>query len=287
MALRVFGLAVWLATASTLFGAEIGRRHAPRIFVGGVVNGASFTPAPNNFAAPNAIISIFGVDLALRTKPVGQGDLEQGRLPFSLGGVQVLIGGVPARLYFVSPTQINAQVPTRILPGRWKVKINRESLASNEEEIKVRTVAPGLFGWPSSFVNPPPRAVVTHQDFTLVGRGDPEGSTPARPGELIVLWATGFGPTAPTVFDGELPNFPAWLLLPVKVHLGGEEVPQTKIFYAGQAPGLAGLYQLNFLLEQDVPTGDVEVAVEVDGVSTQLGMTIPIDPASEDKSTLE
>ena len=96
-----------------------------------------------------------------------------------------------------------------------------------------------------------------------------------------MLWATGFGPTRPTVFDGELPNFAAWLLLPSKVWLDGIAVPDHLVLYAGQAPGLAGLYQVNVILSEDAPTGDVEVMVEVGGIKSQPGMTIPIDPLVE------
>ncbi len=281
MTYLVLGLAAWLAAAPTVFGAEIGRRYAPNIFVGGVVNGASFTPAPDNFVAPNGIISIFGRELSLRTREVRPSDLVRGRLPHSLAGVTVSIGGLPAPLFFVSPGQINAQIPSPILPGSWMLRVNRQNLLSNAEMIEVRAVSPGLFAWPSSFVEGPLRAAVTHQDFSPVGRGNPEGSTPAHPGELIVLWATGFGPTAPSVFDGELPNFAARLILPSKVWLNEAAVPAHLVFYAGQAPGLAGLYQVNLMLSEDSPVGDVEVVVEVGGVRSQPGMTIPIDPLAE------
>ena len=119
MAYFVLGLAAWLAVAPTLFGAETGRRYAPTIFVGGVVNGASFTPAPDNFVAPNGIISIFGAELSLQTRQVRPDDLVTGRLPHLLGNVAVSIGGLAAPLFFVSPGQINAQVPSALLPGNW------------------------------------------------------------------------------------------------------------------------------------------------------------------------
>ncbi len=70
MPFRVLGLVLLPAAASMLFGAEIGRRHAPAIFLGGVVNGASFRPAPDNFVTANSIISIFGDDLSLQTRVV-------------------------------------------------------------------------------------------------------------------------------------------------------------------------------------------------------------------------
>ena len=208
----------------------------------------------------------------------------QGRLPNFLGGVRVRIRNVAAPLFLVSPLQINVQVPSSIPPGTWALQVNRENLSSNLEMIEVRAVSSGLFSWPFSFVEGPPRAAVTHRHFSLVGRGDPEGATPAHPGEIIVLWVTGFGSeraTNPPVSAGELPNSPAWLVRPLKVWLEETLAPDNLIFYAGVAPGFAGLYQINLLLGDDVPTGDVEVVVEVDGIQSQLGMTIPIDPLAE------
>ncbi len=271
-------LAVWLAAASTVLGAEKGRRYAPSINVGGVVNAASFTPAPDNFISPNAIISIFGKDLSLRTRRASRADLVGGRLPVTLGGVSVKIGGVLAPLYYVSPNQINAQAPSAILPGELPLEVTRESLRSESEMVKIRELSPGLFSWPPPLPDGRLQAVATHLDFTPVGRGHPEGATPAHPGQLVVLWATGLGQTVPTVFEGELPNFAAWIVLPSRVWVEGQPVPDHRLLYAGQAPGFAGLYQINVLLPDLTPTGDVEVMIEVDGVPSQPGLTIAVDP---------
>ncbi len=257
--------------ALTLVGAEKGRRRAPVIFVGGVVNAASFRPAPDNFISPNSIISIFGDDFSFTTREVRKGDLDRGRLPTTLAGVSVLIGGIPAPLYFVSPTQINAQVPTPLAPGETSLRVLRENLQSPAESVKIRHVAPGLFMFQE-------RLIVVHQDFTLVGRGVPEGATPARPGQLVILWATGLGPTSPTVRDGELPVFAARVTLPVRIWLGERELFRSDVLYVGQAPEFAGLYQINIVLPKDTPAGDLEVVLEVDGVEAQRGGLIAVDP---------
>ncbi len=261
----VLALAFGLALAPPLAGAETGRRRAPILNVDGVVNGASFAPAPNNFVAANSIISIFGVDLSLQTKQVGEGDLVHGRLPVVLGGVQVRIGEIPAPLYFVSPNQINAQVPSEIVPGDWSLSIVRENLSGqNVAKVQVRAAAPGLF------------AFSTHTDYTLVGRGDPQGSTPARPGEIVLLFGTGFGSTAPAVFAGELPDFAARVVLPVRAWLGDVELPAYLLRYVGLAPGFAGLYQINLELPADVPTGNPQLRIEIDGISSQPGVRIAV-----------
>ncbi len=101
---------------------------------------------------------------------------------------------------------------------------------------------------------------------------------PVRAGELLILWATGLGPTTPPVPTGDLPDFVSFALFPVRVLLNGEAIPDALILYAGQAPGFAGLQQINILLPPEAPTGEVLVTVEVEGVSSQPGMTVSIDP---------
>lgn len=274
MSLLGLGLVLWLAAASLLPGAETGRRYAPTIEVGGVVNAASFKSAPDNFLVANGIISIFGVDLSLRTATARPGDLRQGRLPTSLGSVTVSIANQPAPLYFVSPGQINAQVPTALPVGQAEILINREGLLSNRVWVKVREEDPGLF----MFVG---RPVATHLDYTLVGRGEVEGSTPARPGEFVVLFGTGMGATNPSFMQGVLPPIGAALVKPVQVLLRGQPLSEEFVPYAGQAPGLAGVYQVNVLLPPDLAPGEAEVIVEIDGARSQAGLTLAIDPLAD------
>ena len=253
-----------------LFAAEKGRKEIPLVYAGGVVNGASFVPAPDNFVAPNSIISIFGEDMALRTEPVTSDTLEAGRLPLSLGGVSVQIGGQLAPLYFVSPTQINAQLPANLV-GRtqpWKLRVVREGLGhppAAEADVYVREAAPGLF------------LVVAHVDFSVVGRGDPPGSWPAAPGEIVILFGTGFGPSQPPVDSGQLPPFAASTQLPHRVFLAGQELAPEQVLYFGQAPLFAGLQQVNIVLPEGLTPGDYEVQVEVGGAMSQTGVVIAVE----------
>jgi len=270
MRLGAFGPAVLATAAATLFAADSGRKEAPLVYVGGVVNAASFTPAPENFVCPNAIVSIFGLDLALRTRGVAPGDLSGGKLPRNLGGVRVLIGNIEMPLFFVSPTQINAQIPSNIRPREagWKIQVLREGLASEARyDVRVRQVAPGLF------------PVVSHEDGSLVGRGEIEGSTPAAPGEAVILFGAGFGETFPPAASGLLVPFAAPVTAQARVLLEGRPVPPDHVLYVGQAPGFAGLYQVNVVIPADTAAGDWEVIAELDDVASQPGLLIAVEPS--------
>lgn len=253
-----------------LFAAEKGRKEIPLVYAGGVVNGASFVPAPDNFVAPNSIISIFGEDMALRTQAVTSDTLEAGQLPQRLGGITVRIGGQLAPLYFVSPSQINAQLPGTLTPRPqpWKLSIIREGLSNPavaEADVFVLDAAPALF------------PVVAHVDFSVVGRGEPAGSRPAAAGEVAILFGTGFGPSQPPVDTGQLPPFAASTQLPHRVFLAGQELAPQQVLYFGQAPWFAGLQQVNIVLPEGLATGDYEVQVEVGGVMSQPGVTIAVE----------
>jgi uncharacterized protein (TIGR03437 family) len=122
---------------------------------------------------------------------------------------------------------------------------------------------------------------VAHTDYSVVGRGDPIGSTPAVPGEAVVLFGTGFDPMQPPVEEGQLPPFAASLTLPSRVFLGGLELPEENVLYVGQAPFFAGLQQVNIRLPDALPKGDYEVVVELAGATTQIGVMISVDAPIE------
>src|SRR5688572_28904876 len=125
-----------LVLAAAMAAADLGPRPAaPRINTGGIVNAASSRPAPENFVSPGAIISIYGTGLAREAREVRPGDLDNGSLPETLAGVSVFFGSVAAHLFYVSPLQINAQVPTSLQPGVWEVSLRFDRLESREKVL--------------------------------------------------------------------------------------------------------------------------------------------------------
>jgi uncharacterized protein (TIGR03437 family) len=203
--------------------------------------------------APGEIIAIYGVEIG--PDPGVQAQLDAaGRLPKSLGGVQVMFGEVPAPIFFASAYQVNVQVPYSI-SGKTAtdVQLIYDGLPSTRIQLPVAKASPGIF---ADFAK---EAKALNQDGSL---NSP--SAPALPGSVVVLFATGFGEISPARPEGVRATTPlAAPVLPISVRIGS--VP-AEILYAGEAPGLIGLMQVNVRLpegsvSQRAVTRSIELSV--------------------------
>lgn len=214
----------------------------------GVVNAASFAPvgAP---LSPGGFFTIFGSGLAPSTA-VAPG------LPFpaALGGVQVLLNNTPVPLYFVSPTQISALAPFAVEGTSVTVAVLNNGQRSNSVELPLSRTAPGIFTVNQAGTG---HGALLHANYSAVGP-----ASPARRGETVLLYLTGLGPVAPEAADGAAaPSNPLRTVQSdVKVYVGGR---QAAVTFKGLAPGFAGLYQVNFTVPANAPTGSaVALAIE-------------------------
>jgi len=223
----------------------------PRIFsVLGVVNGAGWNPD----IAPNTWISIFGTDLAPNSRTWENRDFSGNRLPVQLDGVSVKIGGKPAYVAYVSPTQLNVLVPDVGPAGTYEVQAFTPEGASNSVSVPVTRLAPTLFRFRAANGR---YAAAVHADGTYVG--DPAvlpgiGATPARPGEIISLFGTGFGLGAGNTDIGAL------IQTPQALANGGLQIRIGEVIASVKFAGLvgSGLVQLNVEVPK-LADGDQEV----------------------------
>ena len=242
-----------------------------------VLNAASLSPS----LAPGAFASLLGSGLANCT--AGFDSLS---LPDSLCGTKVTVNGLPAKLTYASPRQVNLLLP-RLLPVQADLTVSASVEGASDPFVSVvpaaqfTEVAPTIFTY--ALDDGISRAVVQNAAATLNGPAVPgsdtrPATTPAVLGEVQVLWANALGPTNQTVPDGEpAPGAPslAETKRPVVVYVNGT---RQSVQFSGMAPGLSGVYQVNFLLSPDTPAmGDGEnfVWIEVDGVaSPQLPISL-------------
>jgi len=230
----------------------------------GVVNGASFAGWPHP-VAPGAIVSLFGSGLAAR-----EARATAYPLPMKLDDVEVTMDGSPVPLYFVSPIQVGIQLPYGLKRTRVSLRVTNSRGASNEVAASVAATSPGVFCCADS--QSPFRGCVLHADYSPLS-----AQKPARPGEAVMIWLTGLGELTPAVRTGAAnPAAPlAWAVeAPISVLFGGE--PAVRVDYAGGAPGLAGLNQINATIPLNAPVGvNVPVAILTANAYTDL-VDIPI-----------
>jgi len=159
----------------------------PFIFSGGIQNSAAQTP--ENAVAPGSAVAIYGVNLAADHKVSPSGHLAQ-----TLDNVTVRIGNQVLPLFFVSPGQINVQLPSNMPNGRHTLTVQVEGKPDASEDFMVARNAPGLF---DNMTDKAAIAIATHQDGSAISE-----SSPARHGEIIAIYGTGLGPYHPTPPDG-------------------------------------------------------------------------------------
>jgi uncharacterized protein (TIGR03437 family) len=218
---------------------------APFYSTASIVNAASQLVGT---LAPNTIATIYGTNLSWTTHAVTVGDLNGGTLPTSLEGVTVYVNGLLSNLFFVSPGQINFLIPWEITASTGVVEIARQGVAGPAAVIPLAIAAPAFFEWSGNF------AVAQHADGSLIS-----ASAPALPGEIVVLYAAGLGRTSPDVPAGAVVEVATSILYlsQLQILLNGEPCPASSIYYAGLAPGYAGLYQINLLLPDVLPPDPV------------------------------
>jgi uncharacterized protein (TIGR03437 family) len=220
---------------------------APSYSTASIVNAA--TNQPGAFA-PNTIVSIYGASLSYNTVSM---TLNQGRLPTTLGGVTVYIGHTAAYLFFVSPQQINVLLPYNMLPGPFTLTIVRDGTTGPTVNLTMTVTAPGLFQLSPNVV------LATHANGSVI-----TPASPAAASEIIVLYAVGLGQTVPDVIDGFVPDRAMKILdfSILDVLINSVQLDPARVLYAGVTPGFAGLYQINLMLPDNLPSNpEIRVAI--------------------------
>jgi uncharacterized protein (TIGR03437 family) len=230
-----------------------------------VVNGASLLPG----IEAGSWVTVKGTNLAntFPGRTWRDEEVVNGNLPTSLDGVSVTIDGKAAFVYYLSPTQINVQAPSDSATGAVNVVVTNNSIASAPATAQLQAAAPAFFLFPGTNYALASRL----PDYALVGPAAISGTIAAKPGDLIVLWGTGFGATNPPVPAGvAVTGSPAVAATPT-VTVGNTAVP---VISAALTAGTAGLYQVTIQLPATVPAGVVAVQASVGGATTQAGVTL-------------
>ncbi|HMD49631.1 MAG TPA: IPT/TIG domain-containing protein [Bryobacteraceae bacterium] len=258
--------ALAVAVLSLTLGASLGA-DAPIYSAASIVNAAD---NQSGTLAPNTIGTIYGQNLAYGTQSLSQDEVQGGVLPtvFPGTGARIIIGSVLANLIYVSPTQINFLVPPNLIPGTVNLNVVVDSWAGPSIAIQIAAASPALFQLDAQ------NAIATEADGTLI-----TPASPARPGDIVILYATGLGYTAPPVVYSQIPKMAALIVQSATfiVQFNGVPMDPGGIIYAGIAPGFAGLYQINLILPANVGANP-QISIGYPDSMSPGGVTLPVQP---------
>jgi uncharacterized protein (TIGR03437 family) len=210
----------------------------------GTTNAASFRQA----FSPGEIISIFGTVLSGSTMSASTLPL-----PTSLGGTSVTINGTAAPLFYVSPTQINAQLPYEVASGVAAPVVVTYNGNTVTGTIPISTYSPGLF---------------------LDSTGAPAGFQTAKRGQTIALYITGQGPVTPQPTDGTTPGSTTPVPQNTVSISVGDVSAATPYAYIGMPSWAIGLTQINFTIPTSAPLGPQPIVVSIGAAVTSGTISI-------------
>jgi uncharacterized protein (TIGR03437 family) len=217
--------------------------------------------------AQNTWIEVHGTNLAQVTTDWSGWDFSKG-LPTTIGGVSATVNNKAAVIFYVSPTQVNVLTPLDSATGTVPVQLNTPYGATAIKTVTEMQTSPA-FLYTYDYVH----VAAQHLDYSLLGPASLSVPgytfTPAKPGEQVVLYATGFGQTNPAITDqlkgsGSLPGLPS-------VTIGGS--PAVVAFAGLSGPGL---YQFNVTVPAGAPNGDLALSASFNGSSTQSSVLLAV-----------
>ena len=244
---------------------------APAPAISLVANAEGVSPT----IAPNTWVEIKGSNLA----PVGvssagcspgycwqASDFVGNQMPVQLDKVGVMVNGKNAYVYYISPTQINILTPPDALEANVLVVAMNNGVASAAFTALAQPLSPSFFVFDGKHV------VAQHLSYTDVGPTSlyPGLTTPAKPGEEVVIYANGFGPTSQAVVSGSISQGGTLSPLPVVTIADNA----ARVLYAGLAA--AGEFQFNVIVPLNTPDGDQPIVATYGGMSTQAGAVITV-----------
>ncbi len=266
--------------------------HLPRLSNAGVRHAAALQ-RETEAIAPKQLLTLFGINFSAPGTfiPVRREDFDiRGHVPEELHRLSVEFRRPRdstrlGRIVFVGDNQVNLQAPD--FPGNLRGAVatiqavihrgeGANEIRSNELQFAIAPTSPGLFTLDSSGVGH--AAAVDGVSGRLVA--PPSAGAPnsirARPGDVLLVFGSGFGATDPDFAPGELADA-ARLTSPVSGSIGGVELTQDDVLYAGAAPRFAGLQQFNLRIPS-LPDGDHALVLRIGTEQTQQGVFVSVGP---------
>jgi uncharacterized protein (TIGR03437 family) len=244
-----------LQSATAQIIGTISPNKVPILFRHGTIH--NMNPQAGAPLAPGTIVQIYGTGLA---PGVQQTALP---LPTNVSGTTVIIGGMEAPLYYVSDGQLNAQLPNELNANhQYQILISANGALTTPDTVNVEPVTPGVAALTDGTI------IAQHVDNSYV-----TAASPARPGEVLTIYLAGMGLTDVPVKTGEQsPADPlAHPMVQPTVTVNGAP---AQISFAGLTPQSVGLYQINFAIPPDAPSGTLKLVVAQGNVTSNVSTVI-------------
>ena len=220
--------------------------------------------------APNTWVEIKGVGLAvpgnIRSWSASDFAANGNQMPKQLDSVSVTVNGKPAYVAYISPAQINILTPPDAISGSVPVHVTVNGLTSAAFSVPAQASSPAFFTFGGGYV------AATHANGTYLGPTTlyPGVTTPAKPGETVVLYGNGFGATATPVTAGSPLQSGTLPTMPV-IKIGGVS---ADVKFAGLV--FSGEFQFNVVVPANTPDGDQPINATYNGYSTQAGALLTV-----------
>jgi uncharacterized protein (TIGR03437 family) len=214
---------------------------AATVNTGGIVNNASYTLASGS-VAPGSIAAVFGSNLTDGTSCVPASGCNpafdsNGLLGTTMANAQVTVNGVAVPMFYASPSQLGIQIPAELTGTSATLQVQVNGQPGPPQAIPLDAVAPGIFAQTQDGKG---AGAITHVDGSAV-----TPQNPAKPGELVILYATGLGAVTQPVPTGALATSPTTLAAAATVMIDGAPVTPD---FAGLSGCCVGLNQVNVRL---------------------------------------
>jgi len=220
--------------------------------------------------APNTWVAIQGTGLAPAgdTRIWQSSDFVNNLMPTKLDNVSVTVNGISAYVYYISPTQVNILTPPEALAGPVQVVVANNTAASAPFSAQAQLLSPSFFVFDATHV------AALHSDYSLLGPASLSvpGYTfsPAKPGDTVLVYANGFGPTSMPVAGGSIHQSGTLAPLPV-VKIGGVT---AVVQFAGLVS--PGEFQFNVTVPMSLADGDQPITATYNGLTTQPGTVLTV-----------
>lgn len=226
----------------------------PTISSGGIGNAASGNPQ----VSPGMLASLYGSNFATSSASAAA------PYPTNLLNIQVMVNGQAAPVFFVSPTQINFQVPWETAVGNATVTVSLSNIPSNSVTVPVLAAAPGIF------LNPNVSGQALAQNYPSESINTPSNPEPRGTNGLITAYLSGSGPVTPAQTDGAgasntvITNATS----SCTATLGGVT---AQVQFCGLAPGWVGLTQVNVVIPTSLSPGTYPLIITIAGQASNAG----------------